>query len=114
MGELQVRDLWVLSEYWQLDSASSFQDGWFRTGDVATIDAHGFIQITDRTKDLVKSGGEWISTVDLENVIMGHPKVAEAAVIACFILNGMSVRWHAWWRRRSFAAASPSRRFWTT
>jgi fatty-acyl-CoA synthase len=94
MGELQVRGLWVLNGYWQLDSAASFSDGWFRTGDVATIDANGFIQITDRTKDLVKSGGEWISTVDLENVIMGHPKVAEAAVIAVF---------HPKWQERPLA-----------
>ena len=57
-------------------------DGWFRTGDVATISEDGYMQITDRTKDLVKSGGEWISTVALENVLMGHPKVMEAAVIA--------------------------------
>ena len=70
MGELQVRGLWVISEYWQVAAAASFMDGWFRTGDVATIDRHGLIQITDRTKDLVKSGGEWISTVDLENQIM--------------------------------------------
>src|SRR5206468_7881617 len=57
-------------------------DGWFRTGDVATIDAEGYVQITDRTKDLIKSGGEWISSVDVENLIMAHPKVLEAAVIA--------------------------------
>ena len=57
-------------------------DGWLRTGDVGTIDAHGYLKITDRTKDLIKSGGEWISSVDLENAIMGHPAVQEAAVIA--------------------------------
>jgi fatty-acyl-CoA synthase len=98
MGELQVRGLWVLDGYWQVDSPASFTDGWFRTGDVATIDSHGFIQITDRTKDLVKSGGEWISTVDLENLIMGHPKVAEAAVIAVF---------HAKWEERPLACVVP-------
>ena len=57
-------------------------DGWLRTGDVASMDALGFVKITDRTKDLIKSGGEWISSVDLENALMGHPAVAEAAVIA--------------------------------
>ena len=57
-------------------------DGWFRTGDVVTLDAHGYIKITDRIKDLIKSGGEWISSVDLENALVAHPKVAEAAVIA--------------------------------
>ena len=69
-------------------------DGWFRTGDVATIDAEGYIQIMDRTKDLVKSGGEWISSVDLENAIMAHPKVAEAAVIGVF---------HPKWQERPLA-----------
>ena len=99
MGELQVRGLWVISGYWQMaDNSASFTDGWFRTGDVATIDEHGFIQITDRTKDLVKSGGEWISTVDLENAIMGHPKVAEAAVIAVF---------HPKWQERPLACVVP-------
>ena len=64
-------------------SADKFTaDGWLRTGDVATIDALGFVRITDRTKDLIKSGGEWISSVDLENALMAHPAVAEAAVIA--------------------------------
>jgi fatty-acyl-CoA synthase len=84
MGELQVRGPWVISSYYDNpDSAARFtDDGWFRTGDVATIDAEGYVQITDRTKDLIKSGGEWISSVDLENQIMAHPKVLEAAVIA--------------------------------
>ena len=103
MGELQVRGLWVIERYWQAeDSATSHVDGWFRTGDVATIDSHGFIQITDRTKDLVKSGGEWISTVDLENAIMGHPKVAEAAVIAIF---------HPKWHERPLACVVPQAEF---
>jgi fatty-acyl-CoA synthase len=88
MGELQVRGPWVTSGYYndprgeERGQVESFMDGWFRTGDVATIDAEGYIQIMDRTKDLVKSGGEWISSVDLENAIMAHPKVMEAAVIA--------------------------------
>jgi fatty-acyl-CoA synthase len=82
-GELQVRGPWVIGAYYDDPrNAEAFQDGWFRTGDVATIDRHGFIQIVDRSKDLVKSGGEWISSVDLENAIMGHPGVVEAAVIA--------------------------------
>ena len=80
----------------------SFMDGWFRTGDVATIDAEGYIQIMDRTKDLVKSGGEWISSVDLENAIMAHPKVMEAAVMACCIPSGRSGRWPALLRCPNF------------
>ncbi|WP_211295704.1 long-chain fatty acid--CoA ligase [Planifilum fimeticola] len=84
MGELQVRGPWIAADYYNRpDSRDSFtEDGWFRTGDVATIDPEGFVKITDRTKDLIKSGGEWISSVDLENALMGHPAVAEAAVIA--------------------------------
>ncbi len=82
-GELQVRGPWVFGAYYKEPrSAESFDDGWFRTGDIATIDPEGYVQLVDRAKDLVKSGGEWISSVDLENVIMGHPQVAEAAVIA--------------------------------
>jgi acyl-CoA synthetase (AMP-forming)/AMP-acid ligase II len=84
MGEIQVRGPWVIRAYYDNpDSAERFtDDGWFKTGDVATIDADGYLQITDRTKDLIKSGGEWISSVDVENMIMAHPKVLEAAVIA--------------------------------
>ena len=84
MGELEVRGPWVASGYYQAPEFTGkwSDDGWFRTGDVATIDPEGYMKITDRTKDLVKSGGEWISTVDLENALMGHPAVAEAAVIA--------------------------------
>ena len=83
MGELQVRGPWVASNYYNDDrSAGRFEGGWFRTGDVVTIDEEGYIQIVDRTKDLVKSGGEWISTVELESAIMGHPSVLEATVIA--------------------------------
>jgi fatty-acyl-CoA synthase len=84
MGELQVRGPWVVASYYDNpESADRFTaDGWFRTGDVATIDAEGYVQITDRTKDLIKSGGEWVSSVDVENMIMSHPKVLEAAVIA--------------------------------
>ncbi len=83
MGELQVRGPWVASSYYKDDrSVGRFEGGWFRTGDVVTIDEDGYIQIVDRTKDLVKSGGEWISTVELESAIMGHPGVLEATVIA--------------------------------
>ncbi len=83
MGELQVRGPWVAAAYHnQPEAASSWTaDGWFRTGDVATIDPHGYVKITDRVKDLIKSGGEWISSVDLENALMAHPAVAEAAVV---------------------------------
>jgi fatty-acyl-CoA synthase len=73
----------VAAYYDNPESASRFTaDGWFKTGDVATVDPEGYLQITDRTKDLIKSGGEWISSVDVENMIMAHPKVLEAAVIA--------------------------------
>jgi fatty-acyl-CoA synthase len=84
MGEMQVRGPWVIRAYYDNpESAERFTaDGWFRTGDVATIDPDGYVQITDRTKDLIKSGGEWISSIDVETMIMGHPKVLEAAVIA--------------------------------
>ena len=83
-GELQVRGPWCAREYYKPDSGVvlSTEDGWMRTGDVAAMDSYGSIRIADRTKDLIKSGGEWISSVDLENAIMSHPKVAEAAVIA--------------------------------
>ena len=84
MGELEVRGPWVSSAYYNRPDASDrfTDDGWFKTGDIVTIDEIGYIKIQDRSKDLVKSGGEWISSVDLENAIMGHPAVAEAAVIA--------------------------------
>ena len=83
-GELQCRGPWVAGGYHNqpTDPEKFTADGWLRTGDVATIDAEGYLRIADRTKDLIKSGGEWISSVDLENAIMGHPAVAEAAVIA--------------------------------
>jgi fatty-acyl-CoA synthase len=83
MGELEVRGPWVASAYHRGMGAEKFtDDGWFQTGDVVKIDARGCIRICDRSKDLVKSGGEWISSVDLENLLMAHPAVAEAAVIA--------------------------------
>jgi fatty-acyl-CoA synthase len=82
-GEIQVRGPWIASGYvGGVDPEKTTADGWFRTGDVATVDADGFVRIVDRTKDVIKSGGEWISSVELENAIMGHPRVLEAAVIA--------------------------------
>ena len=83
-GELEARGPWVARQYYRTDEPGEqfSPDGWLRTGDVASIDALGYIRLVDRTKDLVKSGGEWISSVDIENVIMSHPKIAEAAVIA--------------------------------
>jgi fatty-acyl-CoA synthase len=83
-GELQVRGPWIAADYYKVEhSEDSFTpDGWLRTGDVGAIDRHGNIRLSDRTKDLVKSGGEWISSVELENHLMSHPAVAEAAVIA--------------------------------
>jgi acyl-CoA synthetase (AMP-forming)/AMP-acid ligase II len=81
-GSLKVRGPWICSSYFKLDGGGAHaEDGWFETGDVATIDADGFMAITDRTKDVIKSGGEWISSIEVENVATDHPKVAEAAVI---------------------------------
>ena len=84
-GELQCRGPWVIDSYYNDDAASAAaftDDGWFRTGDVATLAGESMLQITDRTKDMIKSGGEWISSIDLENEVMSHPAVAEAAAIA--------------------------------
>jgi fatty-acyl-CoA synthase len=81
-GALQVRGPWVCSDYFRLEGKSeTHRDGWFDTGDVGTIDPQGYLQITDRTKDVIKSGGEWISSIQIENVAVGHPAVAQAAVI---------------------------------
>lgn len=83
LGELLLKGAWIIEEYYNDPrTAGSFSDGWLRTGDMATIDEEGYVQIMDRAKDLIKSGGEWISSVDLENTIMAHPAVLEAAVIA--------------------------------
>jgi fatty-acyl-CoA synthase len=82
-GEIQVRGQWIAADYYEdPTSPEKFQDGWLRTGDVAAVSPDGFIFITDRAKDVIKSGGEWISSVELENELMGHPAVREAAVIA--------------------------------
>jgi fatty-acyl-CoA synthase len=82
-GEIEVRGPWIAARYFNDDSGEDkFDSGWLRTGDIASVDADGFVQITDRTKDVIKSGGEWISSVELENEVMAHPDVVEAAVIA--------------------------------
>jgi fatty-acyl-CoA synthase len=83
-GALEVRGPWVCSDYFKLEGGAGThtEDGWFGTGDVATVDPRGYVTITDRTKDVIKSGGEWISSIALENLAMGFPGVAEAAVIA--------------------------------
>ena len=84
LGEMVVRGPWVTAGYYNDPSPGErfTEDGWFRTGDVVTIDPEGYFSIADRTKDLVKSGGEWISSIDLENALVGHPAVAEACVVA--------------------------------
>lgn len=126
-GELQVRGPWIAAAYFGDEQATGekFQDGWLRTGDVASIDARGYIRISDRTKDLIKSGGEWISSVELENELMAHPSVREAAVIAmpderfterplgCVVIDTdvsvqelgehLSVRVAKWWIPDAFA-----------
>ena len=81
VGEIEVRGPWITASYFGDNSGDRFHDGWLRTGDVGSIDPSGFVQITDRAKDVIKSGGEWISSVDLEGQLMAHPEVIEAAVI---------------------------------
>jgi len=81
VGEVEVRGPWVTGSYYLDEDGSRFHDGWLRTGDVGTIDRQGYITLTDRAKDVIKSGGEWISSVELENALMGHPDVVEAAVV---------------------------------
>jgi fatty-acyl-CoA synthase len=80
-GEIEVRGPWVTAAYHRDPAPDRFHDGWLRTGDAGTVDRRGFVRITDRMKDVIKSGGEWISSVELENQLMAHPAVAEAAVI---------------------------------
>jgi fatty-acyl-CoA synthase len=81
VGELEVRGPWITASYHADDDAEKFHDGWLRTGDVGKITSGGYLTLTDRSKDVIKSGGEWISSVELENALMGHPAVAEAAVV---------------------------------
>ncbi|HJT87298.1 MAG TPA: hypothetical protein VJ732_05565, partial [Bryobacteraceae bacterium] len=100
IGEIEARGPWVTAAYYGEDSGEKFHDGWLRTGDVGTLDQDGYLQIKDRAKDVIKSGGEWVSSIDLENAIMAHPEVLEAAVIgvpdarwderplACVVLRG--------------------------
>jgi len=80
-GDLQVKGHWIIQEYFKGDGGNPLDDGWFRTGDVATIDEDGYMQITDRSKDIIKSGGEWISSIEIENIAMSHPAVQMAACI---------------------------------
>ena len=102
-GEIQVRGPWIARGYYNgYDADKLTEDGWFRTGDVAKISPEGYIQIVDRTKDVIKSGGEWISSVELENAIMAHPKILEAAVI------GLA---HPKWDERPIAYAVPKPEF---
>jgi fatty-acyl-CoA synthase len=81
VGEIEVRGPWVTGAYYKDDDPQKFHDGWLRTGDVGTIDPLGYVNLTDRAKDVIKSGGEWISSMELENLLMAHPEVTEAAVI---------------------------------
>ena len=82
VGEFEIRGPWVTGSYYKDEDPAKFHDGWLRTGDVGTLDGQGYMTISDRTKDVIKSGGEWISSVELENAVMAHPDVFEAAVIA--------------------------------
>ncbi|HEY2215016.1 MAG TPA: long-chain fatty acid--CoA ligase [Acidimicrobiales bacterium] len=82
VGEFEIRGPWIIGSYYKDEDPDRFHDGWLRTGDVGTKDHQGYLTISDRTKDVIKSGGEWISSVELENAVMGHPDVFEAAVIA--------------------------------
>jgi len=99
-GRLQVRGPWVCSAYFRTEHSSAHRDGWFDTGDVAIIHPDGWLQITDRTKDVIKSGGEWISSIELENHAMAHPAVAQAAVIA---------RPHTKWTERPLLIVLPAK-----
>ncbi len=83
-GALQIRGPWVVKRYFKADKDAVDADGWFDTGDVALLHPDGTLQLTDRTKDVIKSGGEWISSVELENAAVGHPGVAEAAAIGIY------------------------------
>ena len=81
LGEIEVRGSWITGRYYAVDDPEKFHDGWLRTGDVASVMPNGYVMIADRAKDVIKSGGEWVSSVDLENTLMGHPAVLECAVI---------------------------------
>jgi fatty-acyl-CoA synthase len=81
VGEIEIRGAWITGSYYKDEDPSRFHDGWLRTGDVGTISPDGYLVLTDRAKDVIKSGGEWISSVELENHLMAHPDVIEAAVV---------------------------------
>ncbi len=81
LGEIEVRGSWITASYYLVDDPDKFHDGWLRTGDVASVMPNGYVMISDRAKDVIKSGGEWVSSVDLENTLMGHPAILECAVI---------------------------------
>ena len=98
-GRLLVKGPWIVKRYYKEDHDAVDADGWFDTGDIATIDEHGYMQVTDRAKDLIKSGGEWISSVELENAAMGHPQVALVAVIGVF---------HPKWQERPLLIVKPT------
>lgn len=98
-GELQIRGHWIVESYFGQDGTALTDDGWFDTGDVATLDSDGYMIIRDRSKDIIKSGGEWISTVELENIAIAHPKVANAAAIAAR---------HPKWDERPVVVAVPA------
>jgi len=99
-GELKARGPWVASAYYgQAPGSALDDDGWFATGDVALIDAEGYVQITDRSKDVIKSGGEWISSIEIENLAVGHPMVKEAAVIGAY---------HSKWQERPLLIVVPA------
>lgn len=97
-GELQVRGHWIVESYFGQENDALTDDGWFDTGDVATLDSDGYLVIRDRSKDIIKSGGEWISTVELENIAIAHPKIANAAAIAAY---------HPKWDERPVVIAVP-------
>ncbi|MEO7129774.1 MAG: AMP-dependent synthetase, partial [Dermatophilaceae bacterium] len=102
-GEICVRGPWVTASYHGMsdeDLVDRFIDGWWRSGDVGTIDADGYLKVTDRLKDVIKSGGEWISSIDMENLLLSHPAVAEAAVV------GIA---HPQWQERPFVLVVPKR-----
>jgi fatty-acyl-CoA synthase len=82
VGEFEIRGPWITGSYFGVDDPDKFRDGWLRTGDIGTLDAEGYMVVSDRTKDVIKSGGEWISSVELESTVMAHPAVFEAAVVA--------------------------------
>jgi fatty-acyl-CoA synthase len=125
LGEIEVRGPWITGAYYRTDAADRFHDGWLRTGDVAAVTSNGFVQISDRSKDVIKSGGEWVSSVDLENTLMGHPDVLEAAVIgvpdprwderplACIVLkpgaSASAVQLQAWLAERTAKFWVPER-----